>query len=221
VDLTLTVNGPNRVIVAIGHSKDGYNVSSAAWDITAEPLAAVVKSQAGTCRTEIWYLQNPSTGTKSLRMGWTAAHEAILGAYVLNGATTPGATDTGNGSVTSYSKDLATLVGEIAIDGLSENSTTPTQGANQTEIYDYNPAAGLNGSSSYEIATGATTTMSYSGIDGGSNSNYACAIFHKSPAGRQVLLIQFQRWQEFIKDLKHGLVPPSELRRRYREAMQI
>jgi len=30
-----------------------------------------------------------------------------------------------------------------------------------------------------------------------------------------------RRWQEFLKDLKHGLVPPGELRRRYGEAMQI
>jgi hypothetical protein len=40
-------------------------------------------------------------------------------------------------------------------------------------------------------------------------------------SGSRVMIIAARRWQEFMRDLKRGLVPPSELRRRYREAMQI
>jgi len=107
----------------------------------------------------------------------------------------------------------------MSVDSLINYSAeTPTAGADQTTLQATNTA---------DVGYGASRQSTTDGVmSWGWPTNVACVLtaanfVYGFPTGTRVVWVQFRRWQEFLKDLKRGLVPPSELRRRYREAYAI
>jgi len=121
-----------------------------------------------------------------------------------------------SGAGTSCTHNVPTAAAHLVIDGMSAMGGVGANnpGAGQTEMYD--AAFGL---SSWELATGATTTMSWSWTT--SRTFYHVSQAYKSSPSGQIIMVMAERWKGLLRDLKAGLVPPDVLRRRYRDLVTI
>ena len=143
---------------------------------------AVVADNAGNNSAEIWYLDNPNTGTNdiAITLGGTNGFMGA-GAIVLEGTDTGGPEDTdtltstgSNPSLTLTSTVDAFVVGAICFDNQDGSFA-----AADTVIY--NIQATRRRVASYELASGTSTTISYTNTS--TARAFAAASFPPAPAG--------------------------------------
>ena len=117
---------------------------------------AVEQADTNTRTASIYYLVNPTVGTYDLYVAKTSAQTYQLVVDTVSGVSSIGTPVVSGGSSTNSSEDVTTVSGDIVLDVLSSDQTT-TVGAGQTAQL-INTA---NTHASSEIATGTTTTMSW------------------------------------------------------------
>ena len=192
-------------------------------------IVAVGSTGAGTIHLLVYrILANLTPGSKPV--AWTLANGANyagMSAAFVAGVATPEtnlqtAGMSARGGLT-FSVANPTNGMAVCIDGAYNTAAgAPTYNAGDTIIRTETRSWGFTtrNMSSYQAGSGSTTV----GVDGWANTtNSVGAAWGLSPttAGNRVMLLAARRWQEFIRELKHGLVPPDVLRRRYRELVAI
>lgn len=174
-----TNNGNAMFIFAAcrgGPGAGAGNVSAANFNgVSASAVigAAVQSSGTNQANTEIWYVPNPTTGTHSVSVSLDANNGCRVGAITFSNVDvsgTPYANATGanfDGTATQPSLGVTSAANDYVIDVVVDHSgcgTCWTEGAGQTLIFEgTNPNSNATGAASYELATGASTTMSWTG----------------------------------------------------------
>ena len=117
---------------------------------------AAGQTDTNTRAASIYYLVNPPVGAYDLYVAKTSAQTYQLVVDTVSGVSSIGTPVVSGGASTNSSEDVTTVSGDIVLDVLSSDQTT-TMGAGQTSQL-INTA---NTHASSEIATGTTTTMSW------------------------------------------------------------
>lgn len=165
-----------------------------------------------------WYVRNPVIGVaKTVAISWT--NNGTAGGHAIDIASAHAATNptltgaTGNSATPTV--NVATTVPHLLVDGATMNTpnsvTTPTAG--QTLI-----AHVEAGGTSYRYAAANPQAMSWNST-GADSWAIAGASIPPGPAGNQAIFIGFRRMQEFLRELRAGLIPPTDLQRRYRDLL--
>ena len=163
-----TTTGTDMLVVCLA-----INASAASNSVTFNSDALTKQLTADNisdCRAVIWYKLNPDIGTYTLNSSMSSYQATVIGAYNVKGINT--STPFGNSNTTvadsgnSASLDVSTLAGQVVIDCLVNQQTDaadPVEGANQTELFVGSWGTYyMYGCSSYELAVGSTTNMSWS-----------------------------------------------------------
>jgi len=174
---SFTVSGSDRYMVAGAGSgaSSPANVSAVKWGGSGGTDFTIEGSQqniASNGRTSQWTLLAPSASTTTLFASWAANQdETPVGAIAVNGVdqTSPKGTQaTASGTNTTPGVNATTAVDDFVIDSMfflntNCNSRTITVGAGQTsrvEVEGANLTCEGFGMS-HEVATGVSTTMSW------------------------------------------------------------
>lgn len=137
----------NVLLIVTVKQDAGGATTSVKWDNagTPESLTLNGSSTTGTCRTEIWYLKNPTArGTKQIAVAWSGAHDGQASAITFTNvhqtstfnAASPQTASGASGSDPSLS--ITSAVGEVTIDcavqDLASSGTQPIKGTAQNWI---------------------------------------------------------------------------------------
>lgn len=157
-------------------------VTGVYWD--GELMTSAVASQDSGVEASIWYLVDPEAKTADVTIDTTGSASGINGgASNLPNVNMVLDTDTQGGFATSKSRTVTTKPGNIVIDALAgpDNGSgdTPTVGAGQEQLHKL-LISDTRGASSYEVAAGDSTTMSWSTLRN-ENWQYAVAVFAVRP----------------------------------------
>lgn len=170
---------PAKTISQVKFGNNGSNMT-AGVAMTQVPSGTVADDSVGL-RTSMYYLavgDAPITASQSasgvaVDLNAVADENAILvRVYERVDQTTPTGTATAQhtDNATSYSANVASVAGDLVVDGLyvwdgTTSASAPTQGAGQTKILNdtVEGLTGLTFVASEEVATGTTTTMSWTG----------------------------------------------------------
>jgi len=184
-------------------------------------MSEVVKQVSGDTFSGLWRYLRPSPGAQDCVVAFSGGGEHAISLLQLDYVSgqigdTKGATNASGNSISLTLGGVTTA--DMSIDALFIGpAETPSAGADQTVLQ---TVTGIYG---YGASRQATTdgVMSW-GWTTSSLSILATANFvYSARGGNQVFIMAARRWQEFLKELKQGLVPPDVLRERYRDLVTI
>ena len=223
-----TVTGPNvYLIVGVASSNGG---------VTAVTYGGQAMTKIGNYapygELSFWYLRNPPSGSNNIVQ--TGSVDGAIHALVYQGirlASPFDAIGSANSasSTTTPSVTVGSQGGSLVISGSYHEqragaNLSPLDG--QTERVE---TAATGGTGNWGFMTGdeqgaASVVTGSWGTPAAAHVATIATNAHGVPSGSQIVFIVFiaaRRWQEFLKDLKRGLVPPNQLRRRYQELVTI
>lgn len=119
-------------------------------------------NNAGGLNVRAYGITNPAAGSGSVTVTMSGSTDMRVTVYTFSGIdqTTPVYADFGSsGTSSTPSRDCSSSSGMYVIDGVLWEEGPASVGADQTVIS--NGTSPLSSASSYEVATGATTTMSW------------------------------------------------------------
>lgn len=199
----------------------GYQNGGAPSAISYGGQAMTKKVAASPDRASLWYLVNPPQGTRTV---------AITGGSNLRSACSTWKGTKNAGDPFSNSAAAATswvacssAVGQTVVDAVysEEGGACDNISSNQSAMSILNSCSDPSRHWGCSGASGASSvTMSYNGDPSGSWGLVAASIIPILPGGNKMILAM-SRAQRFYQDLKRGLVPPQDLRRRYQQAWAI
>ena len=212
----------NAVIAVLGERGDGGTLNAVKWGGSGGvAMTLAVSSTVGGRRVWIYYLKDAASGSQALWADWSATPWLAMGAISVSGFGKIGDTDFANGYATSVSKTMDTTVNDLVVDSLAcTDASTPTVGGGQTQRWNRGVVSSMWGACSTEPGSAGSTVMSWSTIDAGDTHNYAVAVLQGAVVGGAIWFF-FQRQQKFLRDLKAGLIPPRDVRRRHQEVYSI
>jgi hypothetical protein len=163
---------------------------------------------------ELWYLLNPDIGNYNLVATWNAATNtgsvhAILLKRINQASPITGSVTTRTPTTPYAVSSTATDVVVDTVQGSGIGALSP--GAGQTVVQ--NTAIDARTVSAYIAGNSPTRSLSWSGGTGA----VAASFKNAPPAGNQVIWMM----AKLLDDLKKGLIPPRELKRRYRQVWAI
>jgi len=119
-------------------------------------------------RKVIWYyIIDPPTASTNVVSSWTTAASAVMNVTTFKDVDpfNPfGTVATASGSSGTTTVNVTAEVGDLVIDGTINETGGKTVGVGQTQIYN-NGGANYYSLGSYEVATGTTVTMSWTGTN--------------------------------------------------------
>lgn len=156
----------------------------------------------------MWYVKNPALGSQVhtwvLNAQCNSGHCSAVYLRGVNLLAPVRSSGYGYFGVPSFAF-TGTQPGDMGV-CVSEGGTVP--GGGETAIWTD------NGAGSYEAAS---TGMSWNATECMVGGLFAMGL----AGGGQILILAAERWKQFARDLKAGLVPPDVLRRRYRDLVTI
>jgi len=173
--------GANYLVVALstycsdggGHMASGVTYAGVAMT----QIALEVEGGGGWFQSELWGLANPASGANNVVITFihTGPDKCCYGISSYKGVRGIGTPATVEVNGTSASVNVATSPGDLVVDvmGTYSTATNVTPGAGQTERWDIG-TTWPNGAGSDELASGASTTMSWSWTT--TNGACLCAI---------------------------------------------
>jgi hypothetical protein len=218
---TVAVAG-NRLLVVHVHMGGVKTINSVTYGGVACSLHGGT-TRAADATSHMYYLVAPLTGANNVVVSFSAITANVITARSfskVSQATPLGAIDTVGSSGTAISRTPASSPGGIVCDGVGDDAgSTFTAGGSQTR--DYYHSSGRYAAGSYLAATAgsATTAMSWTVSNG--NWAYSGACVNPAVIGNQVIWLMFKRGQEFLRDLRAGLIPPNILKQRYGDLVAI
>lgn len=200
---TVPADKTNRLLVvsfATAVSSPASAVSyggQAMTQISSGPVAST------SVNVQTFYLINPPSGTANVVITRTNSGSIVANAVNIANVnqTTPitGAVETfNNNQTTSASLTLSTTAGQIAIGVIGVINITPTIGAGQVSIFNASSGSQERGASSYLLASGSSTTVSYTFA----NSSFALQSFLINQIGTD----QLGQMQEIAKINSQGII---------------
>lgn len=175
--------GVNLLVVVIADRNDPIiSVKFGGVDLS------LAVAQGGTHGSEIWYLEEPTIGTDDIDIVSTGSNSMAAGAINVADAVIPNPirdTTATTGADITVDSDVNDLVIDCCMATGITSGGTPDSG--QTEIFDHSENGGqVNLLSSWERATGATTTLDWTITEG--NIEKRTAISLKTTGTQQVPL---------------------------------
>lgn len=185
-------NGMLIVLVTTGHGTP-VTPSSVVWDSgganvnlsnTINGVAATKSDAANNLQTSIWFLANPSAGTKTIQVNVGTSCEITGGSasYQNVDPTTPfNAASPQSWQVAAQvniSQSVTSAAGEMVVDceAVNESSTvTPVAGGSQTQIHNQNVGSANHVGCSSDQAGAATVTVAWTGLNVAGNQD-SCGI---------------------------------------------
>lgn len=166
----------NGILLAMPQvsSGTGVSVSSVVWDSGGANTALTRKGQkqdSGTGWAEIWHLLSPASGTKLIKVTYSASAAVTTGSASYSGVdqTTPfnaASPESAAGTTATATVNITSAVGELVIDSVNDNENAPDTlvvGGGQTTISNISVGTNTAGACSEE-AGAASVTMSWSGL---------------------------------------------------------
>ena len=171
-----TVGTGSNTLLAVGVSVENpstqtNNVTSVTYGGTALTRIGTQSLISGTSfyLTEIWYLLSPASGTATITVNVNNSASIVAGAVSFTGVNLSNPTGTfisttGNGK--SASVNAATVAGDMVLDTLTTTGGGRFANVGAGQTIRWNPAPGggagwVKGEGSTELATGSSTTMSW------------------------------------------------------------
>ncbi|HSD36510.1 MAG TPA: putative Ig domain-containing protein [Rhodocyclaceae bacterium] len=163
--------GDDGILIVTVASRDNAPSDGVTYNGQAMSLLRSVVS-GGAVTAEVWYLLNPSVGTANIVVSHSGSnHEFVAGAtnfYGVRQTSTFGtvATETASDSNMAVSSSAGDMV--IDVFATRQQSSIPAVGAGQTTLWSQSVASGSadpTGASSYEIASGSSTAMTWSRVN--------------------------------------------------------
>ena len=158
-----SVSAQSDRVIVVGISTGGAHPTGITYNGVA--LTRLAGTSSLSVYGSIWYLTAPATGSNNVVVSLANASHIIAGATnfyhvdqatPLSNAATLARLDVDSGSI-----DITTTAGDFVVDALTLNTTNNvTFGAGQTERWDQ-ASFSAKGAGSTEVATGTTTTMSW------------------------------------------------------------
>jgi len=208
------------LLVFVANGLNAVTVSSITYNGVAMTLVDSVVQNAS--RETMYRLPNPATGSNTLVVTMTATtgKRLLTQAVSFTGAdATPRDTGTFGGVWnTSGSITINSSPNDLCIDGGSwdDASGSYTTGAGQTQRWNVNSSGRHWGST--EPGADPTVVMSGTCSIAIDVAHIATSVKSVSP-GNQIIWMWSSRYQEFLKDLKRGLLAPNVLQERYGQLM--
>jgi hypothetical protein len=206
----ITPSGPNPyciLMLSVDYGHDGITACTFA-SVAATPI------HAGT-RVAIYGIKPAAGVAGAASYSWNtnrAARVSVIAFKGVSPGTSTGSTANASGGTGTSSVSLASAAGQAVADAVGVDGTaTGVVGTGHTSV-----GNGYAGGHGYTLGAAATHQWS---ID--NNWNADAVILLPSTSGNQVIMIAFRRWQNFLRDLRLGLVPPDMLRRTYRDLVTI
>jgi len=230
-----TCTGANLLLVCVGmridtgQSPPDYSVSGVTYGgIALTQLDSWFAAGDGETRQQTFYLTAPPGSANTVSVDFSATPTANVrvaiaasfrNARVANPFGTSASAGANNPSV-DVSSDTVGMVADFCLGKGSPTTGTPGTGQTSRASID-------TGDTGSDVFLGhstepgaATVTMSWT--ETAATVRLFAVPINAGPAGgSQVVAMFLQRWRDFMSDLKRGLVPPDELRRRYREVYAI
>jgi hypothetical protein len=220
------VGTPSVVIIGAQYWDPTITVSSVTYG--GDACTLLKDAQDAGMRIVLYYKNAPLSGARTVAINRSGANSSFTQSctsFLLSDAVNPIATvpaaDTGN--KTPYSVAVSGKANGVYMAYHTAGILSPglpTAGVGQVELE--NNAFNNHGtSSSYKSGTGlASTTMSYSYSEA-----YAATLIgllvQPPSAPNQVIWFAFKHMQDFLRDLRTGLIPPNILKQRYGDLVAI
>lgn len=227
---TLTINSTSAGNFRLAHIfLSGANGTGGSESVTVGGAAATKMTGFGTDILH-WYFINPPTASTAYVATWPTATRAIMYVVTLNGVrqSSPNRQEladfTGAGATASTLTFTSSVSGDMIVSVLQKKETNEdiVPGASQTERSDAFYANNvMRQALSTKPVTVASEPMSYTWATGNEESHKGACWVNAVAAESQVQWFFFKRMQDFTRDLKAGLIPPHELRRRYGDLVTI
>ena len=230
---TLTINaasaGTNRLAIIFVASGGSGNLPGLAVTVGGSPATRLTTISA---TLETWYYVAPPTASTAYVATLTNITRMVNYVVTFNGVsqTTP-IRQSLNAEAGSVSSSSLTFSSSVSLDMLVDIvhhfiNEDEVPGASQTErsaeqffannnfrqSVSTKPVTGASEPTSWTWATAAGADPDHVGV---------CLNGTTSPGDNQVQWFMFKRWQGFLGELRRGLVPPDELRRRYKNTVTI
>lgn len=159
-------SNPNRILVCGTAVRGAVTVSSITWNGGAESFTKINDNQPGSdVRTELWYLLNPTATTANIVITFSGSQSVMGGCVsIFNAAqSAPTGSAEASGSDATPTVNVTTVAGDLVIDIMGDQSggfdiDVHSSQAERWQI----EATNHDGGMSTEVATGTTTTMSWS-----------------------------------------------------------
>lgn len=218
----MTFDNNGSILVAmIGARSDAVSyVETVKWDGVTMDIAHRYKSSPGVC--EIWYMVNAKKGSYTLRWDGVNMGKVVMFAYSLDGVhlgdpigDTAEATNIEN----NITLPLLTFVNNksvamcVVTNRYLGGAHYFTWNGGTTELHDIDASSELDTATSWRNVDEATASITAYHTDS-KNVIAGCEI--KAAAGGSRGYVVMSKMREFFEDIKRGLVPPDELRNRYR-----
>lgn len=212
------VGEPSLVTISVSWGAGaGETVSSVTYDGVACTL--IDTASYGARRAAMYYLSSPGSGAKTVRVVMSAACSHVMGCISYLGAhrSSPFGTSAKSGANGSTANANVTGFGGGLVQDIVTTVEILTVGAGQTQRWNLTYAV-LDSGSSTEPGEG-TITMSWSIANPDDYAILAVPI-RPSPSGNQAVWFMIKRMQDFMRDLRRGLVPPELLKRRWDQVLR-
>jgi len=225
--------GCNFLWVWVRERATGGQATSVTFN-TTETLTKVTGTyQAPPYGHSGWYLMNPTVTTANIVVEHAASGRSKYQAINLQGVSNDPASVISDSGKTSSSSTFSTVnltlssvsAGDMVLDMFASWDSTGYDWdiiQSQTTIYQLNQYSWIATLyCAYKEASGSSITVGYGGSQPSWQKNLAAVALAPSKAGNRGYIIAFQRWKNFLEDLKHGNVPPANLRRQYGDLVTI
>ena len=176
-----------------------------------------------------WYIFNPSTGSNNLVATHSGTGDIAHSVHCLplgkiDTAVNPRTPVTNaSAGVASRAATVTTEVGDLVIAIAGPNASrdiSASAGSTETsEVYCSHDVQLVDGWAGYRHATGISTAVGCEWT-GTAKAGICANAFATVRAGSQGIMI-WSKMQNFYDELKRGLIPASQLQKRYNEAMAI
>lgn len=238
-DNTTSGTDPNAITKTLAHTGTGNQLAAIAWLYTGVgipgegsctygglDMTPIAYKQQTNQDIHMWARGNVSAGAKNVIAAWTTYRACVMGVMTFSGAhisanpIRASATSGGVGTNVHLSDTIASGIGEFCIDAMAggQGGEALTPDGGQTEVYDLQSGAGIQGAASYKAASAISTAMGYT--TGGSTQNavHIAATIKMPSGGSQVIVMMFKQWTDLYDRLRRGLALPEWYLRRDRPA---
>ena len=221
---TTTSSGVNRLAVIITFK----SVAITNELVTVGGVNATQLSTIGLAQIHSWYYIAPPLASTDYIFTQTESSRSVFAVLLFSGVRQVSPIrneggETGAPTATSTSFGITTVADDMVIDGVDESANQDlVPGGSQSERTDvFYANIVLRCAISTQLATGTSTTMSWTWAAASLLSHKLIALVALGAPSNQAIWFMFKRWQGFLDELRHGLVPPDELRKHYKNTVTI
>ena len=221
--------GGANLYLTVATMCDTGNVTPGVSGVTYAGVAMTLlaTTEDAYLEAKLWGLKAPALGTNNVVVTVSASRPVMACASSRKNVDQTTSTRTPAGASASGTLSTVTpttIAGDVVVDVLCMGVplTNLAVGAGQTARFLNDDANPPEGGSSDETAIGASTAMTWSWTT--TRWWFAAAvplIPGPVPGGGPMWWFYANKWKDFLRDVKRGLVPPGVLRRQYQDLTAI